>query len=122
MGKRSSTDEDQGVADDWVGPIEEAIRDDMIAIVSNHPAADGLRESAIRLAHIADRASAQYAGSTITAMRATVEDLARHGRRVDDDDWANVLSEVTPAPRPGLDTTAGAQAQDLSADEVPPIS
>jgi hypothetical protein len=40
-------------------------------------------------------------------MRATVEDLARHGRRVDGDDWATVLSEVTPAPSPRLDTPAG---------------
>jgi hypothetical protein len=54
MAKRQTTDEDQGVADDWVGPIEEAIAEDMAAIVSDHPAADGLRESAIRLANVAD--------------------------------------------------------------------
>jgi hypothetical protein len=106
MAKRRTTTDDtgqgdtEGPGDEWVGPIEEGIRDDLAAMITPHPMADGLRAAAIRLAHLADRAGEIHVGSVMRELRAVSKELSTYSRRAEDQDLVDELSAVTPPPRP----------------------
>lgn len=73
------------------GPVEEKVREDIAALVSEHPMGEALAEMSYNLARTLDEGAGLAVAAVNRELRANLVELARLG--VDDGDLGDALSE-----------------------------
>lgn len=78
------------------GPVESKVRQDIDALVTEHPMGESLAAMAICLAQTLDEGAGLAVAAVNRELRANLIELARLG--VDDDDLGDELSQPTGLP------------------------
>jgi hypothetical protein len=100
MGSTKDTGDDLDGPDNEIGPVEQAVAESIAHLDTSHPMDTALRALAMSLARSVDGANHSHKRGVAAELRATLEDLAGHSRTDDEVDLAEVLSEITPPPKP----------------------
>lgn len=80
------------------GAVEKKVREDVGALVTQHPMGESLAEMAFTLAHTLDEGAGLAVAAVNRELRTTLVELVRLEVPSDDDDFGDELSIPLPAP------------------------